>query len=231
MLDTLLESRAHRQHRGGGATLSAAVHLAIVGTVVAHAARHVTSAKPTVDAVKPVVFVVPRAAEHLTSVPARSAPRPLSDVVIRRVDAPVFTPKGLPPIDVGARALADSIVIGGSPGSATDAVGSIFDAQPTTSPRAWDATEVLMHVTTPARPRYPEPLRRAGIEGRVLVEFTVDTTGRVEPGSVRILASTHELFTAAVREALGEMRLRPAEVGGKKTAALADMPFEFRLGR
>jgi len=34
-------------------------------------------------------------------------------------------------------------------------------------------------------PNYPEPLRRAGIEGHVLLQAVVDTAGRLEPSSVR----------------------------------------------
>jgi len=88
---------------------------------------------------------------------------------------------------------------------------------------------VLMNVITPARPRYPESLRSAGIDGRVLVQFTVDTTGRVDMNSVKILSSTHDLFTRAVRDALGNFRFRPAEVGGRRVNALAEMPFEFQI--
>jgi TonB family protein len=36
-----------------------------------------------------------------------------------------------------------------------------------------------MRIVTTAKPRYPERLREAGIEGTVVVRFTVDTTGRV----------------------------------------------------
>jgi len=87
----------------------------------------------------------------------------------------------------------------------------------------------MMHIITSAKPRYPETLRQGGIGGRVLVQFSVDTTGRVDMASVRVLQSTHDLFTQAVRSALGAFRFRPAEVNGKRTAALAEMPFEFQV--
>jgi hypothetical protein len=32
-----------------------------------------------------------------------------------------------------------------------------------------------------------------------------------------------------VRDAMGNFRFRPAEVGGRRVAALAQMPFEFRI--
>ena len=86
-----------------------------------------------------------------------------------------------------------------------------------------------MHIVSSAKPRYPETLRQNRIDGRVLVQFTVDTTGRVDMPSIRVMQSTHDLFTQAVRSALASFRFRPAEVNGKRVAALAEMPFEFQI--
>ena len=88
-----------------------------------------------------------------------------------------------------------------------------------------------MHVLSSGKPRYPESLRQAGVDGSVLVQFTVDTTGRVDMGSVKVLNSTHEMFTSAVRQSLGSFRFKPAEVNGKRVPALAQMPFEFHLNK
>jgi periplasmic protein TonB len=46
---------------------------------------------------------------------------------------------------------------------------------------------------------------------------------------VAILSSTHELFSRAVRDALPGFRFRPAEMGGHRVRALAEMPFEFQI--
>jgi TonB family protein len=97
--------------------------------------------------------------------------------------------------------------------------------------RAWTGSEALMRVVTQGRPRYPESLRQSAIEGRVLIRFNVDTLGRIDPASVTILSSTHELFSRAVRDVLGDFRFRPAEVNGRRVVALAEMPFEFAIRR
>jgi len=81
----------------------------------------------------------------------------------------------------------------------------------------------------PARPRYPESLRAAGLGGRVLVQFSVDTTGRVDPQAVRVLESTHELFSRAVLEVLPRYRFIPAEANGRRVRMMAQMPFEFTI--
>ena len=66
-------------------------------------------------------------------------------------------------------------------------------------------------------------------EGTVMAQFIVDSTGRVEPGSFKVLKSDHDLFTAAVKSALPNMRFLPAEVGGRHVKQLVQQPFQFAL--
>jgi protein TonB len=80
-------------------------------------------------------------------------------------------------------------------------------------------------------PPYPEALRTAGIEGKVIVEFVVDERGQAVQGSIRVVQSDNDLFADAVRVALGRLRFTPAEVGGKKVSQLVQMPFVFTLNR
>ena len=65
----------------------------------------------------------------------------------------------------------------------------------------------------------------------MLVRFVVDTTGRVERGSVQVVSSSNELFTASVRSALPSLRFRPASAGGRLVRQLVELPFEFALER
>ena len=78
-------------------------------------------------------------------------------------------------------------------------------------------------------PRYPDVLRDAKIEGEVLAQFVVDTTGRADMATFKVLKSTHDLFTNAVKASLPNMKFYPAEVGGKKVKQLLQMPFQFNL--
>ena len=77
--------------------------------------------------------------------------------------------------------------------------------------------------------RYPDMLRSANVEGEVLAQFVVDADGRYEAGTFKVLKSTHELFTKAVKNALPDMRFYPAEVGGKKVPQLVQQTFPFPL--
>ena len=78
------------------------------------------------------------------------------------------------------------------------------------------------------RPRYPDILRQAGVEGRVIAQFVVRPTG-VDTATFKVISSTHALFTQAVINALPGMRFTPAEVGGRQVAQLIQQEFEFNV--
>lgn len=235
MFGTLLESRALRHRRTGGAALSVAAHIAIIGFTTA-ATMHGRAAPPAPPKPEFLVFQVTPAPKPMvrrvtTSAQPAVASRTLVPAPITLMIAPPLTmPTALPQIDVNTVA-PEAISIGGPPsGSQTGHPGGKLDltADPGSGDE-WSYRELLMHIVSSAKPRYPETLRQNGIEGRVLVQFTVDTTGRVDMSSVRVIQSTHDQFTQAVRSALASFRFKPAEVNGKRTAALAEMPFEFQV--
>ena len=87
----------------------------------------------------------------------------------------------------------------------------------------------MVALANSAAPRYPEVLKAAGVEGEVVATFVVDTTGRADGSSFRILKSPNELFGAAVRTALPNMRFLPAEVAGKKVKQQVQQAFVFAI--
>ncbi len=234
MFRTLLESRATRHRRTGGAALSVAAHVAIIGfataaTMQGTAAPH-TPVKPEFVVFTPSPAPKPIERRATTAHPASSrtvVPAPITLVI----NTPTMVPPSLPDIDVTRGVTPDVVSIGGPPTTSggsryPDLVGPNGDGAASDK---WNYREVLMNIVSSAKPRYPETLRQSGVGGRVLVQFTVDTTGRVDMASVRVLQSTHDLFTQAVRSALASFRFKPAEVNGKRMAALAEMPFEFQV--
>jgi len=81
------------------------------------------------------------------------------------------------------------------------------------------------------RLQYPELLRHAGIEGRVIVQATIDTTGRAEPASVKVIESPNPGFDQAATTWVRRALFRPARVNGLAVRALMKMPIEFKLAR
>ena len=80
-------------------------------------------------------------------------------------------------------------------------------------------------------PLYPQELRTAGIEGQAIVEFVVDTTGRADVSSFKVLRVSDERFLEPIRVALPQMRWVPAQVGGRKVKQLVQQPFLFALAK
>ena len=79
-------------------------------------------------------------------------------------------------------------------------------------------------------PKYPPSLREQGVTGQVIAQVVVDTTGRVDVRTFKVLESSHPLFSESVRNALAEARFRPAEVGGRKVKQLVQLPYTFNIG-
>ncbi|HXT18052.1 MAG TPA: energy transducer TonB [Gemmatimonadaceae bacterium] len=235
MFGVLIESRARKQKRTGSAALSVAAHVAIIGAVTATAAhghlarnellkpRWVRLAAPVTPPPiihHAVIDILPRL-PHTTGFEMPSIQLPADKFVPAiGTNAALFLASN-PPVtgcaDCGnVSRLYDGVGGRGSPGG-----GPQIDE--------WRGRDLLMRIVSSAIPRYPERLRNAGVEGSVLVQFVVDTTGRIDMSSIKVIASTHDQFTAAVRDALSRFRFRPAEADGRHVPAVAQMPFEFRL--
>jgi protein TonB len=124
----------------------------------------------------------------------------------------VVVGRGLPadsPIGVGR-------TLGGGDGSALD------ERDVDRAPRLIGAAQ---------EPRYPAALRESGIQGRVVVQFVVDTLGRAELGELQVVESAHPRFVDAVRDALARYRFSVGEAAGRKVRTRVQLPFEFTLVR
>jgi len=65
------------------------------------------------------------------------------------------------------------------------------------------------------------------VTGDVIAQFVVDTTGRVDLHTVKVLKSTHPAFTAAVEAAIPGWQFQPASVGGRPVKQLVQLPVAF----
>ena len=76
-------------------------------------------------------------------------------------------------------------------------------------------------------PRYPESMRKSGIQGEVLAQFVVDTLGHADMSTFKVLRSNAAEFTNAVRVALPQMLFEPAELQNRRVRQVVQMPFHF----
>lgn len=232
MFNRLPESNARRQRRTGGFVVSTVVHLALIALAV-QATGLTAAPRPKTTTVD--VFVYRPPAPAPTPPPPNVDPRPSNT---RGPTIPASPT--LPTIpDVVPDKLPDA-------GSMGDLIDHMFNrdrdpiAGPLTGtpnvsgdgPLTADVVEkAVVALPGSATPRYPSMLQSAGVDGSVRAQFVVDTLGRVEQGSFRALESTHDLFTASVREALARARFTPAEAGGRKVRQLVEQTFTFSITR
>ena len=103
-------------------------------------------------------------------------------------------------------------------------------AQSTLSGAVSQPRDVTVHAVLRAdnpAPEYPPDLLGRRMEGRVVAEFVVNERGRVDTRTLRIISSTHERFSEAVRDVLPSLRFIPAESDGVTTEERVEMPFRF----
>jgi TonB family protein len=80
-------------------------------------------------------------------------------------------------------------------------------------------------------PRYPDDLQRAGVEGSFVVQFVVDSTGRVDAKTLAFPQNTQPGFLRAIKDALLRSRFLPAELAGIRVRQLVQQQFSFVLVR
>ena len=76
---------------------------------------------------------------------------------------------------------------------------------------------------------YPEVLRQALIEGRVMVRAILDTMGHAEANSLKILESPNPGFDESAKAWVRRALFRPARIHGRAVRVLIQVPIEFRL--
>jgi periplasmic protein TonB len=236
MFDNLIESKANKQKRFGGFMWSFIIH-AILISGATYATYSVGNAleKPKAEKVE---FVTVKKDEPPP--PKEEVKPPPPDVVMKApppkgfqvLTAPIKIPDVLPDIDLSKKVTNEEDFTGKgvAGGIAKGVVGGT--PQPINENQTYFEFQVEKQVSpfpgNPA-PRYPDMLRSANVEGEVLAQFVVDTTGRADMSTFKTLKATHDLFTNAVKASLPNMKFYPAEVGGKKVKQLVQMPFQFSL--
>ena len=236
MLNVLLESRAPSARRVRSTMASAVVHAALIAGAVALTMPGPVKATSAPE--RDPVYIMPpppppprsdRPAEPRRSLPPQG---PIENWRLPTISVPRFTPESLPPVDAGPALPTDDVAIGGPGVSTTSPIGGgsmlgsggaavdemLVDRAPRLLGRALE-------------PSYPASLRQAGVQGRVVVQFVVDTLGRAELADLQVVATPHPLFVEAVRSALARYHFSVGEAAGRKVRTRVQLPFEFTLTR
>lgn len=226
----LIESERHSQKSLRGAVVSVALHVSLITLAVyATASAGELSLKVPSDTL--VVFYPPHpneptrthSATSQSSDPTKLAP-PHGPVIKFPIEIPDDLPTIEPP-SIGAPAESLFSIGGG---------GNDVHGAASTTGSDTDEPRFASQVDKPAVarsgnpiPKYPSLLERSRIEGRVLVQFVVDTLGNAEMGSFKVLDSSNELFAQSLQATLPKWRFYPAEAGGRKVKQVVQLPLIF----
>jgi protein TonB len=74
---------------------------------------------------------------------------------------------------------------------------------------------------------YPEFAKKAGIEGRVFVQFVVDENGNVQ--NPKVTRGVHKLLNEEAIRAVKQMKFTPGRQRGKPVKVQMSLPVTFRL--
>jgi len=215
MFDTLLESRHTMLGLPRwGVAVAVGLHAAVVGAALRHSPP--LTVQPVVYGADLPPFVEPSDARQID-------PGGLVVPSPTRIDLPpIPSPQPIP----------------GVPGVAVPPLGSpalpvegplgpaqVGGTEPVRVSLVQDPPELLAAPVPP----YPALLREAGVEGLVTVQVIVDTTGRPEPGSLRVVESSNPGFDASAVTTIRGALFRPGRVWGRAVRVLVQVPVAFRL--
>ncbi|MBA2685418.1 MAG: energy transducer TonB [Gemmatimonadaceae bacterium] len=227
----LIDSKRTTEKSVRGTLVSVAIHAAIITlAVIATASAGEVHRAPPEKLIKLYPPTPSRPEVPHTNPPASRPAHPRAPALPRepKFVPPIVIPTTLPPIDPSASTTpAESLFTsrtGGdgrnvsTPGTGVD-VGQPYDESQVEKP-------ALARGGNPS-PRYPSVLESSRVEGTVLAQFVVDTLGRAEMSTFKILDSSNDLFSASLERALSTWRFYPAEAGGHRVKQIVQLPLKF----
>ena len=236
MLSTLIESRRTRSRNRGAAAVSVVAHalvITLVAAVTAHASDRTPEPRPNF---RDVVFV--ETPEQVPQVEDRPAPAhveapsepKIPELPYTTVEVPSTIPTGIPPVNLALPPVdPNQFVIASATSNTGRDAGNPASRDGSATFSAWQVEKAVVPLSGNPKPEYPSMLQSGHVEGEVLAQFVVDTTGRVDMSTFRALRATDELFVQSVRRSLAQWKFVPAEAGGVKVRQLVQMPLTFKV--
>jgi periplasmic protein TonB len=233
MFNQLLESKAKKQKMAGGTTFSIVLHTLLIAAAVYATAR--AGVKDEKAKSEKIQFVEVK--KEPPKVPDK--PPPPKEVVVKPpppkgfqvLRAPVKIDIKIPEIDL-SKAITNENDFSGKGvkgGTGNGVVGGIANTNQTYFEFQVEKPAEMLQDSP--KPKYPSVLESSGIAGEVQAQFVVRSDGKADMDQFKVLKSTNELFTQAVKSVLPRMRFSPAMIGGKPVNQLVQQSFQFAVPR
>ncbi len=216
--------------------LSVVVHVVVIGALIVVPLLYVNSDLPTPKEVVSAFAAAPPAPPPPPPPPPppeAAPPKPVATTGQQNL-APVAPPSKIAPElpTPPANTSSQDGVPGGVPGGIAGGVpGGVVGGIPEAPPAPAGPVRVGGKIKAPdlvhrVEPRYPDIARNAHAAGVVVLEATVDPSGRVQ--SVRVLRGNDMLNDAAV-EAVKQWRYSPLMLNGQATPFILTVTVTFQL--
>ena len=101
-------------------------------------------------------------------------------------------------------------------------------ACPVTAAWTGGASAAIPAISRCVLPRYPDDLRRRGVEGRVVVRVAVDSAGVPDSTSLQVVSATTAGLAAAAQRSVPHLRFAPARAGERRPV-IVEMPYAFTV--
>ncbi len=240
MFNNLIESKAKKQRSPAGTAVSVIVHAGLISAAV-YATAHATVAaeKPKEEKVTLVEMK-----KNDPPPPKEPPPPPPKNVVVappvakgfQVLTPPINIPDVIPKVDLSRRVTDASDFSGkGVAGGRANGDANIKTATPISDNQTYFEFQVEKQAATvpgSLSANYPEMLKSSGGgDGKVTAQFVVDTTGRADMSTWKVLESTNDLFSQAAKDGVRKAKFYAAEIGGKKVKQLVQLPFTFNLSK
>ncbi len=233
MFNQLLESKAKKERMAGGTVFSIVLHTVLIGAAVYATAR--AGVKDEKSKAEKIQFVEMKK----EPVPEKKPPPPKEVIVkppppkgFQVLRAPVRIDIKIPEIDL-SKAITNENDFSGKGvkgGTGTGVVGGIANTNQTYFEFQVEKPAEMLQDSP--KPKYPSVLESSGIPGEVQAQFVVKSDGKATvDNDFKILKSSNELFTQAVKNVLPRMRFSPAMIGGKPVNQLVQQSFQFAVPR
>jgi protein TonB len=241
MFNNLLESKAKKQRSTAGTITSVVLHgILITGAVYATAQAAVEAEKPKEEKVE---FVEMKKEEPPPPKNEPPPPPPPPEAVaappppkgFQVLTAPIEIPDIIPKVDLSKKIVDEADFSGkGVAGGTAKGDPNVKSAPVVNDNQTYFEFQVEKQAASipgSINLRYPSLLQSQNVEGSVTAQFVVDTTGRAEMGTWKVLETSNELFSQAAKDAVRGAKFYPAEVGGRKVRQLVQLPLKFSLNK
>ncbi len=231
MFDQLIESKKSAAYGGafGGGTISVVLH-GVVITLAVYATMHAKEVAKKVQHVYDITLQTQEKKEEPPPPKQELATVAAPPKGFQTLSIPTNIPINIPPPSANTSFNAADFSGVGVEGGIAKGVGSAPVVR-TDQPYLESVVEERPERVSGPLPRYPDILRQAGIDGHVVVEAIIDTTGHAERGSIRILSSTNQLFEQPSKECIAATVFRPGRIAGRAVRVRVQIPLNFAVSK